>query len=482
MSEFWFDCRLSVSVQGTGEFQFEIDQPYALIGSSPDCDIVLDDPSVPARCFFLCAFGDRLVGASLCKVPGKFRKLIPGKGIRIGKYLVRVDSVGAETTETNQYDQMSELDPKVSWTQEGRKKFVQLKDQKPVLLGRKPPSHLTIADELLSSVHACIIPSASRLWVVDLASTNGTYVLDKQIRSAALSHRESFVSGATKFRFRTGSDEPAVSNDNARLQEMAFRCEELTTKLRIQKEHLAAAFSSLDSNQQVEETIEREREEFETWQTAQCVLLTDRENEVESLFRRLEQLESDHRRRENDIAEFFDECCETIEAKKQELVDEREFSQTLALSESKKLSDHEDKLKTIELQIEQTRIDNDSAHQEAKEQFELEKARCAKEFHQLQHDREMLVSRLVDADQKLKDLNRREAGLEEFKSQLDRMESRLQKEQDAFLDKQRRVVEDARRVESAMLGRDDPRAGSDNLIGSTEFLNILDQAMKKTGD
>jgi pSer/pThr/pTyr-binding forkhead associated (FHA) protein len=73
-----------------------------------------------------------------------------------------------------------------------------------VVIGRNPTTDITLLDEGISREHALILfDEESACFVIeDLASTNGTKVNGKRVRSAALSEGDKILIGKTLFRFR----------------------------------------------------------------------------------------------------------------------------------------------------------------------------------------------------------------------------------------------------------------------------------------
>ena len=72
-----------------------------------------------------------------------------------------------------------------------------------VVIGRNPTTHITLLDEGISREHALILhdEEARGYLIEDLASTNGTKVNGKRIRSAVLAEGDEIQIGKTLFRF-----------------------------------------------------------------------------------------------------------------------------------------------------------------------------------------------------------------------------------------------------------------------------------------
>ncbi|MBI3181664.1 MAG: FHA domain-containing protein [Myxococcales bacterium] len=72
----------------------------------------------------------------------------------------------------------------------------------PLTIGRTPGCQVQIADPWISSVHARIEPRGAQVWVVDLQSSNGTFVDGARIEEAPLSHGRQLRFGRTSAEYR----------------------------------------------------------------------------------------------------------------------------------------------------------------------------------------------------------------------------------------------------------------------------------------
>ncbi len=72
-----------------------------------------------------------------------------------------------------------------------------------VLIGRNPTTSITLLDEGISREHAIVVYDEDELSYVieDLASTNGTKINGKRVRSAVLAPGDEIQIGQTLFRF-----------------------------------------------------------------------------------------------------------------------------------------------------------------------------------------------------------------------------------------------------------------------------------------
>lgn len=72
-----------------------------------------------------------------------------------------------------------------------------------IVIGRNPTTDITLLDEGISREHAMVLYSeeAAAYVIEDLASTNGTQINGKRVRSAALNEGDEIRIGTTLFRF-----------------------------------------------------------------------------------------------------------------------------------------------------------------------------------------------------------------------------------------------------------------------------------------
>lgn len=78
-----------------------------------------------------------------------------------------------------------------------------------VVIGRNPTTDITLLDEGISREHAVLLfdEEAPGYVIEDLASTNGTKLNGKRIRSAPLSEGDEIQIGQTLFRFVLQKDD-----------------------------------------------------------------------------------------------------------------------------------------------------------------------------------------------------------------------------------------------------------------------------------
>jgi hypothetical protein len=177
----------------------EIDRPYALIGSDPECEITLNDPALPAHIACLQVFDDRII-----LVP--FDTLQPfalsvEHPWQLGDYRVlRTDSDltepwGADPLQTHLPDGpkitlrlRTNHGPAATWSITRRMTF----------LGGSPACGIRLDHEGVSPVHAYLVATESGLWVVDLLSKSGVAVNGVAARTARLNDGDELEFGACR--------------------------------------------------------------------------------------------------------------------------------------------------------------------------------------------------------------------------------------------------------------------------------------------
>ena len=76
-------------------------------------------------------------------------------------------------------------------------------NEEEVILGRNPTTNITLLDEGISREHALVLfdEDVPGYMIEDLASTNGTKLNGKRVRSALLAEGDQIQIGQTVFRF-----------------------------------------------------------------------------------------------------------------------------------------------------------------------------------------------------------------------------------------------------------------------------------------
>ena len=92
-----------------------------------------------------------------------------------------------------------------------------------ILIGRSPELDLVLAEDKVSRKHAKIRLDGQDLQIIDLGSTNGTYVNGERIRRQQLNPDDRILIGTSIARIISGSDitlDPSVVHDPIALKEM----------------------------------------------------------------------------------------------------------------------------------------------------------------------------------------------------------------------------------------------------------------------
>ena len=189
---YWCTEQWEVTVEGpAGRSVVSPDKPFARIGRHPDSDIVIPDSTVALRSHYLHATRDGVYCLFLdvagSRPDEKGRWLEPGEEIAVGHYRMRASLVTAEQGEVlPEYDLAawgSALPPlPVMLVYCGEL----LKDKRRFrarlsLVGRRPQCRLQLKGKQVSSFHCALFWDREQLWCIDLLSSNGTILNERQI-------------------------------------------------------------------------------------------------------------------------------------------------------------------------------------------------------------------------------------------------------------------------------------------------------------
>ena len=87
MTQFWTPQNLSIKLKGAdGARTWNLGQPYALLGSHAQCDVVIDDPTVSARALLLLATRHGIRGVVLsagAKKDGRVIQVVPNQPLKL---------------------------------------------------------------------------------------------------------------------------------------------------------------------------------------------------------------------------------------------------------------------------------------------------------------------------------------------------------------------------------------------------------------
>ncbi len=252
---FWVDRPLEIVVTGpTARQSLALPQPFALIGSHADCDVVVPDPALPRRCFAICLTAVGLVGAAVaeCSSPQRFRRLDRRRGIRLGSHRITFPDPIAEDESGAAAGPGRSL--RIAWDGQDGSSSAKLRAGRAILFGRRSPSVITIDDRSVSTVHGFLYPDQESLWVIDLSSTNGTRVDGKPVRCGRIPAGGCFQVGTKQIEFRCDPARrprsivvpPAEALPNPELERWIERC----TLAEQQAEQLGQQLASAQQDRQ----------------------------------------------------------------------------------------------------------------------------------------------------------------------------------------------------------------------------------------
>lgn len=193
------------------------------IGRDPVCQVVLPSTSVSRQHALIAPsthgyiLTDRSTNGVLAngtKIHGS-RQLAQGDIIRIGEYEFRFETVTLPAeTEPKDPSKRSPI-ATLEVLSDGPLKGVRLPVERPVVhIGRSAENDLRIADDSVSGAHATLLRRGALWHLIDLASTNGTFVDGKRIDNEAVMQGPAELRfGGVKLMFRP-SAKPAEVESN----------------------------------------------------------------------------------------------------------------------------------------------------------------------------------------------------------------------------------------------------------------------------
>ena len=231
-TSYWIDAELEVSIHGpNGIQQLRIERPWALIGSSPGCDIVLPEDSAPDKAVYLHATRQGIFFVDLSLDPSAtevHRGWLDERDWVMGSY-----RVAAKLATATHLDTPGRCDLLAPATLNGRRPVIELSDgEKSVrvqlsrglaIIGRSHPSTLRIKNRIVSAIHAALFIDRDRLWIIDLDSTNGVRVDGARTTAASLGPGEMISLGGPTLaleRFYSNFQTSAPSGNGTPLSEL----------------------------------------------------------------------------------------------------------------------------------------------------------------------------------------------------------------------------------------------------------------------
>ncbi len=489
---FWSDRRLLVTVHGPeGVRRVEADKPFALFGSHPKCDVVLAMSRIPRRCFCAVATAHGVAGAVLSdssKRAGKFRLIDADRPVKLRSFQVRIAAgPGPEDDDSGDGPAPTQQDAEwaIKWTTSVGTQYFRLPSDRPVLVGRRHPSHVTIPDESLSAVHCCLYRHRQQLWVFDLCSSNGTWVQGQAVSAIELSLDDSFRIGGTRFRFVRRFAEDGVQSRERQLEEEFADFTRQRAGLMLQQQ------------------------QWEAWRESEMSRQTEQDRQLTAL-RESHEVEKQEweSQRERHTAQFerqIRERTEQLSAARAALEQEREaWLLTTNLADKQLTLDRQQleaertnlHARTCELLQLQKRLD-EQANQHAGTIDGLRRAlkEARDKLAKLEAERQEWLMRRLRAQRALKEREQTVAAAEQEiarrETETATQRSQLRREQQELTDMRRRDLRLARHIAAtrgSQLLADEPSVYSNHAwnlpaletcLFASDFITILDQAIEK---
>ena len=457
-SKFWTHQTICAEIHSIDESaavaNVTCDSPFAVIGSGSECDITLSDSeNVPARSFFVCFINGSFFGLNLnaySSSPAKFISIDPIRGIRLGAVRIKF-TVTPEVTDPPDRENAKTRTHILRWKEKGKRKFVRLAKNKPLLIGRASSS-IKVVEPAISNAHCMILQAASQLWVVDLTDGDASVLVGGIAdRTAELSHRDRFTLNGVPFSFyKIKSVEPDQATSDSDIQRKESKLTDWEEQLK-------------SNRQAIEDEKNKLAERRSVLESDQAAFDLQKSNFEESC-----------KERENELAWRVDEFEKTQQNRLTELQ-----------AQEQSLSAAQSSLDTLRAELMDKNAKLERQLKEAKEELEELRKSRRKMVMELHSQREAMLSQQIQSQADLQHrenfLDDRQKDIDEQLSELATLESRLEKERDAFLAQLRRTVNvDA--VQSDLDQHETWTQDAHDVLGSREFGKILNKALDDTPD
>lgn len=207
--------------EGSPGTQRSFDQPFLVVGRSPDADLRIDSDQVSTRHCYLQVIGGRLVsidldgqgGVLIDGTPQRFGWVTSATRLQIGPAVFRVQ--GEEEGGEGRLHPLStlyartlptavlEIDGVVGQTYGWRM------GRALALIGRSTACQVRLMNPSISNFHAALVRTPSGVWIVDLLSREGLEVDGTYVRAARLEEGSACRLGTFTLRFCRGTLAPA---------------------------------------------------------------------------------------------------------------------------------------------------------------------------------------------------------------------------------------------------------------------------------
>lgn len=280
---FWSLDQLEITVQrhGADPDVIQIAKPYALLGSHDKCDVIMETKDTPARSILFIATirglraivlapngknAGRVVRIETPITVGNAKvdvRLIsdkPANGKLAERTQLESDSSVSKSTASDAADS-KHIDESLSepgsaknkpislvtWQGEHTRHYAQLSNHRPVTIGRRSPSQLLLADDQLTGTHCCLVRTEDTLWVIDLATSNGTWLKKKSVSVAAIESGQSVRIGKHRLHFLRLPTQETVDDLTQSLNEANEQRTTLLADSNVLQSQLAAVSQSLET-------------------------------------------------------------------------------------------------------------------------------------------------------------------------------------------------------------------------------------------
>jgi pSer/pThr/pTyr-binding forkhead associated (FHA) protein len=215
---------LQVAVEsGAGSSQHLLDQPFAVIGRTPRCDLVLNDEEVSRRHAYLQILGGYVYCFDLHSRTGtrwnrdpelRSAWLFRDEAVAVGPFQVRLVRGGREAAapavtlgsplEAGGVHDALLPEVLLEFSSPSAPHLAWLMNRRLVLVGSAADCRIRLRDADVSSVHCSLVRTPSGVWVVDLFGRSGILINGVAARTARLDEGDELQVGKTTIRIRYG--------------------------------------------------------------------------------------------------------------------------------------------------------------------------------------------------------------------------------------------------------------------------------------
>jgi pSer/pThr/pTyr-binding forkhead associated (FHA) protein len=205
-AEYWCDQGLEITVDGPdGRFSVKVEKPFARIGRHESSEVVLPDKRIPRRSLYLHAMEAGIFYVRLASSPpdgnsGSQGWLAPDQIITVGQYKIVAQLSRSQPKPTAALPDIEGRDffpphPVLMLVDRGRTVARLLLRRRLSIVGREERNTLPLADAQISTSHCALFREADKLWVIDLLSSNGTFIAGQRLESALVAPGQSLTLG-----------------------------------------------------------------------------------------------------------------------------------------------------------------------------------------------------------------------------------------------------------------------------------------------